>query len=109
MWFCCLLSAYLQKNIVVSNLLTGSELILNFIVSLDDPRKVQLPDKNLDKLARRDWLHNVVTEFLREFVFDVKESDEIIEQVNRLDRNQREGYLCRVCGQRYQGDSWRVR
>jgi len=51
----------------------------------------------------------VVTEFLREFVFDVKESDEIIEQVNRLDRNQREGYLSRICGQRYQGDSWCVR
>ena len=30
---------------------TGSELLLNFIVVLDDPRKVQLPDKSLDKLA----------------------------------------------------------
>ena len=89
------------KNIVISSLL---ELIVNFIVILDDPRNIQLSEKSLDKLARSDWLHNVVTQFLRKFVFDVEESDELIEQVNHLDRNQREGYLCRICGQRYQGD-----
>ena len=89
------------KNIVISNLL---ELLVNFIIILDDPRNVQLPEKSLDKLARRDWLHNVVTQFLREFVFDVEESDELIEQVNHLDGNQRECYLYRICCQRYQED-----
>ena len=89
------------KNIVISNLL---ELLVNFIIILDDPRNVQLPEKSLDKLAWRDWLHNVVTQFLREFVFDVEESDELIEQVNHLDGNQRECYLYRICCQRYQED-----
>lgn len=50
-----------------------------------------------------------MTAFIRTFVFDVQESDDLVEQVDRLDRLNREGYCCRVCGQKYQGDAWRVR
>ena len=79
------------------------------VIIADEPSKFQLPAKSTDKVVRRDWLHNVVRDFLQAFVFDVQESDQVIEQVNLLDRNQREGYACRICGQKYQGDAWRVR
>lgn len=49
--------------------------------------KVQLPDKSVNKLTRRNWLNNFIKNFLREFVFDMEESVEMIEQVNCLDRN----------------------
>ena len=80
-----------------------------FSISLDCPSKVQIPAKSEDEHARREWLHSLVKDFLRQFVFDVQETDEMIEQVNRLDRNQREGYTSRICGKKYQGDAWRVR
>ena len=83
--------------------------MLFFFISLDSPSKVQIPAKSEDKHACCEWLHSLVKDFLRQFVFDVQETDEMIEQVNRLDRNQREGYVCRICGKKYQGDAWRVR
>ncbi|KAJ7361941.1 hypothetical protein OS493_014588 [Desmophyllum pertusum] len=75
----------------------------------DVPSKFQLPLKSEGSLERCNWLHKVIREFLREFVFDTQESDKVIQEVNRLDRQQREGYTCRVCGRRYQGDAWHVR
>jgi len=80
-----------------------------FSISLDSPSKMQIPAKSEGKHARREWLHSLLKDFLRQLVFDVQETDEMIEQVNRLDRNQREGYACRICGKKYQGDAWRVR
>jgi len=75
----------------------------------DVPSKFQLPLKSEGRVERRNWLHKLIREFLREFVFDTQESNEVIQEVNRLDRQQREGYACRICGRRYQGDAWRVR
>lgn len=66
--------------------------MLFFFNSLDSPSKVQISAKSEDKHTRREWLHSLVKDFLQQFVFDVQETDEMIEQVNRLNRNQREGY-----------------
>lgn len=87
----------------------GNILFLHNLIIADAPCTVQLPEKSADKHERKEFLHNLVTAFIRTFVFDVQESDDLVEQVDRLDRLNREGYCCRVCGQKYQGDAWRVR
>lgn len=82
---------------------------LFYILFADVPTKVQLPLKSEDRAVRRSWLENLIRKFLCEFVFDTQESDEVVQGVNRLDVQQREGYACRICRRIYQGDAWRVR
>lgn len=65
------------------------------------PTKVQVPLKSEEREVRRSWLENLIRKFLREFVFDTQESDEVVQGVNRLDMQQREGYTCRICGRIY--------
>lgn len=54
----------------------GNILFLQNLIIADAHCTVQLPEKSADKRERTEFLHNLVTAFIRTFVFDVQESDD---------------------------------
>lgn len=70
-----------------------------------------MPSENETRLNRRAWFFQIIEEFLNKFMDDNQSLLEVTEQVVRLERNEREGYVCRHpgCAQTYQLHSGRVR
>ncbi|KAK3699092.1 hypothetical protein QZH41_000619 [Actinostola sp. cb2023] len=76
----------------------------------DSPSKLEIPQQWNDKLAKRDWLHNVVRRFLSYYVFQNQEISILADQVSALENTLQLGFSCRApgCDRQYKSDAWRV-
>ena len=70
--------------------------ITNFIA--DKPTKCTVSQSWQSKEDKKAWLFNQIEEYLEQFVFDASTLPDITEQVQRLEKNEKDRHRCRAAG-----------
>ncbi|KXJ11341.1 hypothetical protein AC249_AIPGENE23188 [Exaiptasia diaphana] len=79
--------------------------------TMDAEPNVSIPGDSISESTRRQWLDELCSDFVREYVFDANEIDGLIDKTAELDQRLRLPFLCRSehCHKSYKFHSARVR
>lgn len=90
----------------------GVYVLYNYIVYINiDQPKIDIPDDSVSKSLKGKWLHEVCSDFVKEYVFQSDKALEIVSKAAELEQNVKSPFKCRKeeCNKQYLSHSTRVR